>query len=158
MIDLFTDDGVNKCDAFSELGLFDLKDVAGVRITHVNANMEKRTHEIDSVVNPGTSAEYTIGTIHFANNYDGDPMGRYNVEVIQAGGDNTFTDLSNLRTQLMAKDLFYAGDRFDVADYTEFFHEGLMDDGLVFGYTVEVVSIGVDAGGQPTATVRVTAK
>ena len=51
----------------------------------------------------------------------------------------------------------YAGDKFDVANYQEFFYEGLMDDGSVFGYTVEIVSIGKDADGNPAATIRVTA-
>lgn len=157
MIDLFSDEGVNVFDADFGGGAFRLKDVVGVRISHVNSNMEMRTEQIESIVNPGTSAEYTIGTIHIANNYTGDPAGRYNIEVIQAGGDNTFTDLDNLDTILSADDFFYAGDQFDAADYTEFFYDGLLDDGSAFGYTVEIVSIGVDTDDKPVATIRVTA-
>ena len=152
MIDLFTDDGVNEYDA-DAMGL---ANAAGVRISHVNANMEKRTNTIDSVVNPGESAEYTIGTIHIPNSYN--ESGHYNIEVIQAGGDNTFTDLANLNPQLTKEDLFYAGATFTVDDYDEFFNDGLMDDGSAFGYTVEVVSIGTDASGVHTATIRITAK
>ena len=52
----------------------------------------------------------------------------------------------------------YAGDTFAVEDYAEFFYNGRMDNGLEFGYTVEIVSINNDANGIPTATVRVTRK
>ena len=149
MIDLFTDDGVNKFDA-SKNG-FELADTAGVRISHVNATMEKRTLTVDS-------KEYTIGTIHFANNYRADVRGRYNIEVIQAGGANTFTVPQSNDTMLSKDDLFYAGDSFDVAEYDEFFYNGLMDDDSEFGYVVEIVSIEKDASGNAVATIRVTAK
>ena len=158
MIDLFADEGVNTYYIDTQKYGDGLKDAVGVRISHVNANMEKRTEKVNSAYNQSQNNEYTIGTIHIANNFQNDPMGRYNIEVIQAGGDNTFTDISNLDTTLRADDLFYAGDKFDVANYQEFFYEGLMDDGSVFGYTVEIVSIGKDADGKPTATIRVTAK
>ena len=157
MIDLFADEGVNTYYIDTQKYGDGLKDAVGVRISHVNANMEKRTEKVNSVYNQSQNNEYTIGTIHIANNFQNDPMGRYNIEVIQAGGDNTFTDISNLDTTLRSDDLFYAGDKFDVANYQEFFYEGLMDDGSVFGYTVEIVSIGKDADGNPAATIRVTA-
>lgn len=158
MIDLFTDDGVNQFDASLEKKRFNLDNAAGVRISHVNAAMEKRTNKVASIYNESGEQEYAIGTIHFANNYRNDPMGRYNVEVIQAGGNNTFTDLKKLDTLLSKDDFFYAGDKFDVADYKEFFYEGLMDDGSEFGYVVEVVSIGTDENDEKTATIKVTAK
>ncbi len=151
MLDLFTDDGVNASDS----EICGLGGAAGVRITHVNANMEKR---IETDLGPdGTMVDYPIGTIHYANDYRRDVKGRYNVEVIQSGGDNTFTDLENLRTQLMTEDLFYAGDVFTAEAYDEFLYNGRMDDGSAFGYTVTIVSIGTDADGLPTATIRVTA-
>lgn len=59
---------------------------------------------------------------------------------------------------MKADDLFYEGDTFTVEDYDEFFYNGLMDDGSVFGYTVQIVSIGNDANGIPTATIRITAQ
>lgn len=154
MADLLTMDGVNEHGTED----FDLKGTDGVRISHVNAKMEKRTMTINSVTNPGASDEYTIGTVHCANNYNGSILGKYNIEVIQAGGDNTFTDFDNLDPILDKNDLFYAGDTFSAKDYDEFFYNGLMDDGSEFGYEVEVVSIGKDAQGEPSATIRVTAK
>ena len=154
MIDLFTMDGAN------EFGteMYGLEGVRGIRISHVNAVMEKRTMEVESKINPGSSAEYTIGTIRYANDYKDVEQAKYNIEVIQAGGTNTFTDPKSDDHMLAADDLFYAGNTFDVADYDEFFYNGLMDDGSEFGYTVKIVSIGTDANGAPQATIRITAK
>lgn len=154
MIDLFTDAGVNAYDA-AEYGL---QGTTGVRISHVDARMEKRTMEIDSKVNLGETDTYEIGTIHYANNYTSDGRGFYNIEVIQSGKVNTFTDLSNAITRLSAEDLFYAGDEFSVEAYSAFFYQGLMDDGSEFGYVISVVDIGENADGTPNATVRITAK
>jgi len=154
MVDLLAMDGINK---FATEG-FGLDNVTGVRISHVNASMEKRVMNIESKTQLGTGAEYTIGTIHYPNDYVESRNGKYNVEVIQAGGDNTFTDVANLRVNLSERDLFYAGDSFRASDYGEFFVDGRMDDGSDFGYTVEIVSVGKDASGMPQATVRVTAK
>lgn len=153
MIDLFSDDGVNIYDTAG----YGLQGVAGVRISHVNATMEKRTMEIPSAIDPEKTAIYDIGTIHYANDYSKE-NGYYNVEVIQSGKVNTFTDLSNEITKLTAADLFYAGDTFSAEEYSEFFSEGLMDNGMELGYTVTIVSIGTDADGIPTATIRITAK
>ena len=47
---------------------------------------------------------------HFANDYTGDGMGHYNVEVIQSGKKNTFTVLDSMDTRLSKEDLFYVGD------------------------------------------------
>lgn len=154
MIDLLTMDGAN------EFGteLFGLDGVQGIRISHVNAAMEKRTMEIESQINPGISAEYTIGTIHYGNDYKDAERAKYNIEVIQAGGTNTFTDPKSDDNKLAADDLFYVGDTFSVEDYDEFFYNGLMDDGSEFGYIIEVVSIGTDANGALQATIRITAK
>ena len=154
MIDLLTDDGVNKYD----VATYGLNNALGVRISHVNGCMEKRTMEIESKTNPGEVATYDIGTIHFANDYTGDGMGHYNVEVIQSGKKNTFTVLDSMDTRLSKEDLFYVGDEFTVEGYDEFFYEGKMDDGAVFGYTITIVALGQDAEGNPTATVRVTAQ
>lgn len=156
MLDLFTDDGVNEYD--TEKDMFELKDVAGVRISHVNAQMEKRTNTIVSTINPGNAAEYTIGTIHTANNYTGNVTGKYNVEVMQNGGKNTFTNMSQLDPVLDKDDLFYAGDTFTAEDYSEFLYEGRMDDASDFGYIIEIISIDTDTSGIPYATIRVTRK
>ncbi len=154
MIDLLTDDGVNQYDAAA----YGLQDVAGVRISHVNATMEKRTLEVESKTIPGEVNTYDIGTIHYANNYVDDGKGYYNIEVIQSGRKNTFTDLKNVTTNLSKDDLFYAGDTFTVENYSEFFYQGLMDDESEFGYVIKIVDIGADTDGNPTATVRVTAQ
>jgi len=157
MIDLFSDDGNNAY--YTNRDFFELAGAAGVRISHVNASMEKRTLEAVSQINKKDKpVSYDIGTIHYPNSYSADGFGRYNIEVIQNGGDNTFTDILNLRTLLSPKDLFYAGDTFSVEDYTEFFYLGRMDDGSDFGYTVEIVSVDKDADGNPTATIRITAQ
>ena len=145
MIDLFADAGVNVCD--TERDGFALDGAVGVRIYHINAKMEKRELTVE-----GKDEVYPIGTAHTANNNTGD--GKFNVELIQAGGDNTFTDLDNLRTNLTEEDLFKAGDSFTVESYGEFFDDGKLDDGTAFGYKIEIVS--VTKGESPTATVRIT--
>lgn len=154
MIDLFSSDGVNKFDA----SLYGLDGAVGVRISHVNANMEYRKLEGESKINPGEKFTYEIGTIHNANNYKNSESGIYNIEVIQSGKKNTFTNKENEITALNANDLFYVGDVFTVEEYSEFFYEGLMDSGLEFGYSVTVTNISKDADGNPVATIRVTAK
>ena len=150
IIDLFTDLGVNAVDAAAN----GLGSALGIRISHVNGTMEARDVDIDGLVPEGETEEtlYPIGTINKTNSYN--EKGSYLLEVIQRGGDNTFTDLANLRTQLSKDDLFLAGDVFKVEEYTEFFHNGLMDDRTEFGYTIEIVEI--TEGEEPTATIRIT--
>jgi len=144
LVDLFTPEGANAEDAAD----FGLENVQGVRIYHINAVMEKR------VLHGSDGVDYPIGTPHFANAFNG--AGKYQVELIQAGGVNTFTNLTNLRTELSPEDFFYAGDSFSLETHGEFFCQGLMDDGSDFGYTIEIVSIEKDANGAPIATIRVT--
>lgn len=151
MIDLFSDKGLNKYDCAN----FGLNGVSGIRISHVNANMEKRTIEAAANAYTDDIIAYTIGTIHYANDFS--EKGFYNIEVIQAGKKNTFTKPNSENTLLSAKDLFKAGDVFTLSDYSEFFYNGLLDNGSDFGYTVTVVSVGTDSSGNPTATVRITA-
>lgn len=151
MIDLFSDKGLNKYDCAN----FGLSGVSGIRISHVNANMEKRTIEAAANAYTDDIIAYTIGTIHYANDFS--EKGFYNIEVIQAGKKNTFTKPDSENTLLSAKDLFKAGDVFTLSDYSEFFYNGLLDNGSAFGYTVTVVSVGTDSSGNPTATVRITA-
>lgn len=146
LIDLLTDSGVNADDA----AYFGLDGVHGVRISHVNSHMEKR------VLTGTDGVEYPIGTIHTPNTYNTD--GKYLLEVIQAGGKNTFTTPDDSRKTLTKDDLFDAGDVFSVETYGEFFADGLMDDGSEFGYTVEVVSIDRDSDGAYTATIRIARK
>jgi len=144
VVDLFTPEGANAGDAAA----FGLEGVQGVRIYHINALMEKR------VLHGSDGIDYPIGTVHYANAYN--DKGQYHVELIQAGGVNTFTNSENPNPILSAADFFYAGDSFSLKTHGEFFHKGLMDDGGDFGYTIEIVSIETGADGSPIATIRVT--
>lgn len=144
LLDLFTDEGLNRYDA-KEYGL---SGVSGVRIYHVSSHMEKR------VLTGSDGKAYTIGTVHYSNSYNEE--GRYLLELIQAGGKNTFTDLRQLRTTLNRSDLFQAGDVFTQEKYAAFFDGGVMDDGSDFGYTIEIVSIAEIGAGEMTATIRIT--
>ena len=146
MVDLFTDDGVNQYDAAE----FGIGDAVGVRMYHINAAMEKR------VLKGADGIEYPIGTVRYTNVHNAD--GTYLIELLQAGGQNTFTNFDNLRTQLSKKDFFKAGDVFTAEKYSEFLTNGKMDDGSEFGYSVEVVSIDRDAAGEYNAVIRITCK
>ena len=139
MVDLFTDGGTNAYDAAE----YYLDGVSGVRIYHIDARMETHVEEVNGV-------QYPLGTPNKVNAYD--PSGIHQVELIQAGGDNTFTDLSNLRTTLSEVDLFGAGATFTMERYSEFFNDGKMDDGSDFPYTIRVVSVS-----EEKAVIRVTA-
>lgn len=142
MIDLFSDDGTNAFDA----GIWGLSNTTGVRITHVNATMR-----CDAENNE------TIGMELFGNYYVEGNRGFYNAELIQAGKVNTLTNLESLNTLVSPNDFFYEGDTFTAEEYTEFFYEGLMDNGMPLGYTVRILSIGSDANGNPTATTQIIA-
>ena len=159
MIDLFTDDGVNGYDAAdaADIGA-DLTDAAGVRISHVNAQMEVHPETKTSAIagmDP-TPISYDVLTPHYVNSYN--EAGKYHIEVIQAGGKNTLTVKSETNNHrfLTKQDLFYAGDRFTMAGYNAFFADGRMDDGSEFGYEIEIVSIEKNADGEDQATVRIT--
>ena len=144
LLELFTSGGVNEKDAVR----FGLEDAVGVRLYHVNSAMEKR------VLHGTNGVEYPIGTVHYTNAYQ--KQGRYHLELLQAGGVNTFTTRNSERTALAKEDLFTAGDVFTAESYSSFLENGRMDSGIEFGYRVEIVRIGTDANGQPTATIRVT--
>lgn len=146
LLDLFTADGTNRYDAAQ----FDLDNAVGVRVSHVNANMERR------VLTGEDGTEYPIGTTHFANDYSAN--GRYQIEVIQSGGTNTFTDPAAGQNRLTQDDLFTTGDTFDAENYAEFLTDGRMDDGSEFGYTVEIADIRQDDAGDYSATLRITRK
>lgn len=150
MIDLFSDAGVNVYDTQR----YGLTGVTGVRISHVDANMEQRTMEETVGAYTDETTMYTIGTVHYANAYNS--AGMYNLEVIQAGGENAFTDLENEYRDITKDDLFYAGDQFTMDKYSAFFQNGLMDNGDEFGYTIKIISIDTDGDGTPTATIRIT--
>ena len=140
-----------------DASLFGLENTVGVRIYHVNSVMEGRVLDRDGreiQEESITEETYPIGTVNKVNSYSAN--GSYHLELIQSGGDNTFTDLENLRTALTAEDLFHTGDVFDVSEYTEFFAEGRLDDGKEFGYIIEILS--VTEGDAPTATIRITRK
>ncbi len=152
LIDLLTPDGVNAYDAAK----YGLENTAGVRISHVNASL-KSTRESDGVIGYVEDNGNVIGMELYGNSYVGDGLGFYNIEVIQSGSENTFTNPVKLYPYLRAEDLFYAGDTFSAEDYGEFFYQGLMDNGLPLGYTVTVLEITEDAEGRPTANIRITA-
>ena len=151
LIDLFTAEGLHQYDA----PRCELEGAKGVRIYHVNSNMERRELTFDFA----GDTVFPIGTIHVANDFKEPDQGQYLIELIQRGGDNTFTDgknLKKLRTNLQQKDLFTAGDVFTAEKYDEFLYEGKMDDGMAFGYTVKVVSIDTNEAGETTAVISVT--
>ena len=143
MVDLFTPEGVHEKDAAQ----YNLQDTVGVRMYHVHAQQVKR------VLTGSDGKTYTIGTIQIGNNhaYMGQNYGFYHIELIQASGDNTFTDLTNLRKTISKDDFFGAGDTFTAENYDEFLYKGKMDNGADFGYSVEVVSVTEDG-----ATIRIT--
>lgn len=151
MIDLLSPDGVNAYAA-AEYGL---QSTVGVRISHVNAALKRMTESDTIAVGYIEDNGNVIGMELYSNNYN--DRGLYNIEVIQSGRKNTFTSLNSLYPYLRADDLFYAGDTFAAQDYTQFFAQGLMDNGMPLGYTVTVLSIGTDAAGNPSATIRITA-
>ncbi|MBR6358020.1 MAG: hypothetical protein IKS11_00070 [Lachnospiraceae bacterium] len=154
LVDLFSDCGVNKYDAEE----FGLSGVTGVRIYHVDARMERRDY-----ADRGYNFDPTpIGTIHIANDYS--KNGFYNIELIEAGGVNRFTDLflvndpekGIFRKYAVDKDDFFkAGDRFTLSSYGSFFYNGLMDLGCDLGYSIEVLSI-TGKGADAKAVIRVT--
>ena len=150
LVDLFTAGGVNVHDAieFGLGGLFtdadDLENLYGVRIYHVDARMARQTRKVDA----HTIEE--IGVPMSTNAYSAE--GNYHLELIQAGRVNTFTNQENLRTSLEMEDLFRAGMTFSVDADSEFFHEGKMNDGSDFNYTIEVVTVSAEE-----AVIRVTA-
>ena len=139
LIDLFTDGGVNVHDASA----YGLAGAQGVRIYHIDARMETHIETVDGV-------SYPLGTPARTNTYI--PTGNYQVELIQAGADNTFTDLTNLRANLTQADLFQAGMSFSIDSHSEFFHNGKMNDTSDFPYTVEIISVSAEA-----AVIRVSA-
>ena len=143
MVDLFTPEGVHEKDA----ARYGLQDTVGVRMYHVHARQIKR------VLTGSDGKIYTIGTIQIGNNqaYMGQNYGFYHIELIQANGDNTFTDLSNLNSTISKDDFFGAGDTFTAESYDEFLYKGKMDNGVEFGYSVEVISVTKDG-----ATIRIT--
>lgn len=153
MVDLFTDDGLNRYDV--QRDGFELGGAAGVRISHVSAQMEVHT-EVKSSVFLGmdeTPVTYQVATPHYVNSHN--PQGKYHIEVIQAGGVNTFTNPEGEGKVLTLNDLFYAGDSFSMESHGAFFADGRMDDGSDFGYIIEIVDI-YEAEGETFATVRIT--
>lgn len=153
MIDLLTPDGVNSYDAPA----YGLEDTVGVRISHVNATL-RRVSQLEYFNGYMGEENLAIGMELYGNHYQSNNLGFYQIEVIQAGKTNTLTNLDCLYPTLRAEDLFREGDTFTAEDYSQFFYQGLMDNGLPLGYTVNILSISTDADGQPTATLRITAQ
>jgi hypothetical protein len=146
LVDLYASTGVNKYDSVR----YGINDFEGVRIYHVDAVMERRDYQNSDYPDVDPTP---VGTIHFANDYK--PDGRFNIELIQAGADNTFTDRQNLRTIIAKEDFFQTGDKFTMEKYSEFFKDGLMDFGDDFGYEIEIVSI-TGTGSDAKAKIRIT--
>ncbi len=145
MIDLFTDAGANKYDAAS----FDIAGVQGVRIYHVNASME--TH--NPVDKNGVPQDCVIGTPRYVNSSLDSYQGKYHIELIQAGGKNTFTDTDPENNTVTAADFFQSGDTFTLDKYSDFFYNGKMDANIDFGYKIEIVNVS-----NSSATIRITAQ
>jgi len=151
MIDLFTDDGLNKYDAgrFPNGTPSGLEGAVGVRMYHVNATMRKKE------MSEG-GKQYTIGVPHYSNNYDTTGYGLYLVELIQAGASNLFTVPEAHDYYLNESDLFGAGSTFTAETYSEFLYDGKMDTGEAFGYEITVVS--VSDGEEPKAVISIKRK
>ncbi len=132
LVDFFTPHGVNERDA----AVFGLEDTCGVRIYHVNARYSG--YSIDNQL-------YGISTVGNSYGYMAQNFGIYTLELVQAGGDNTFTDLTNLRHDITKADLFRTGDRFTTETYPEFFYQGKLDSGESLGYEITVLAISEDA-------------
>ncbi len=145
LVDLFADVGTHIYDA----PRFGLSDVVGVRIYHVDARMEAR----DYVQTEGDKIVVPIGTTHYGNDYK--ENGRYQLELIQAGGTNTFTKLGSARIDINASDFFKAGSTFTMDKYSQFFDDGVFDSGDDFGYSIDIVSI-TGTGENAKAVIRIT--
>ncbi|MBP3313390.1 MAG: hypothetical protein J6K84_01890 [Oscillospiraceae bacterium] len=131
LVDFFTPHGVNEKDS----KVFGLQNTYGVRIWHVNARYSGYAVEDQC---------YGIATVGNSYGYMAQNFGMYTLELIQAGGDNTFTDLTNLRHSITKDDFFYAGDRFTTEAYPEFFYQGKMDSGESLGYEISILEITED--------------
>ena len=150
LVDLYTDEGLY--EPYSEI--YGLDGVAGVRIYHVNAEMfEKEDYLYGVDAEPYYKKRTTSITQSAVNAWN--EGGKYHIELLQKGGENTFT-AGNERTQINASDLFYAGDSFAAEDYTSFLRDGKMDSNVSFGYEIKVLRIEKDANGEYQATIRIT--
>lgn len=131
MVDLLTDEGLSTYQVDKNfIGIQEGQ--YGVRIYHVNSVMERRDlQEGDSI--------YPVGTTHYTNAYN--DSGQYLIELIQSGGENTYTNKKRDVKHFDVSDLFFENDVFTAEEYSEFMLDGKMDSRDTFGYAVEVVSI-----------------
>lgn len=150
IIDLFAHDGLYAKEA-SEFGL---ENAVGVRIYHVNSIYDVCGKEGNYIVPHHRVSSYST----YAS------QGKYLVEMIQKGNVNTFMKyVENPDYEIRqgyrvdADDLFYAGDTFSVDGYDQFFHNGKMDNGMDFGYTIKIEEI-VENGADSTATIVISKK
>lgn len=128
LLELFTPDGLNAPSA-QAYGLTK----AGIRIWHVDASM------IQIPLKNSEGNEYTVGDFLHSNVYS--ENGMYNLEVIQRGGVNTFTEFDMLYPYLENSDLFGTGDSFSMNSHGAFFYQGLLDDGSEFPYTIKIKAV-----------------
>ncbi len=146
IIDLFAHDGLYANDARN----YALSDSIGVRIYHVNSVY--RAYETASDGTVMYAPQHGIVTGARFHDY-----GIYLLEMIQKGKENTFIGENYHDTFVDYNDLFYAGDSFSADEYTEFFYDGKMDNGMDFGYTITVKEI-VENGADSTATIVISKK
>lgn len=148
-VELLTFEGVT-AEATETLSL---SGTPGIRVLHVDARL--REQHGSAVLGSLRTLLTTVAT----NSYSGlgKIYGFYLVEAIQADGENDLTDPNQSAFAISDSDLFRAGDTFDASEYPEFFHRGLMDNSMVFGYEITVDSITV-VDGEYLATVTVKKK
>jgi len=77
--------------------------------------------------------------------------------VLYEGKVNTCTNLESpgFRPWIEPQDLFKKGDVFNIADYSDFFNNGTLDDGTDFGYEIEVLNI-TGSGSDAKAEIKIT--
>lgn len=148
IIDLFAHDGLYEKDASS----YNLDKSVGVRIYHVNSIY-------DLFIDSSVDSKYLVPKAWPHYNVTSDSkyasQGKYLLEMIQKGNVNTFMGTNYVDTFVDADDLFYAGDIFTVDAYDNFFYNGKMDNGMDFGYQIEVKEI-VENGSESKATIVIT--
>ena len=128
MVELFTPKKLHEFDSVN----YGLDETVGVRIYHINSSMRVIDH-----------TQYDVGNHEYGANKSND-YGSQIIELIQKGKVNEFQDDEHINNRLSSEDFFYAGDSFDVSEYTEFFYNGMMDSGDEFGYVINIKSIYLD--------------
>jgi len=143
IVDLFTPQGLHEKDSAA----YDLQDSVGVRMYHVSDRLIRRSE-------PDQNGTFFYGLHLYTNNSEtawSRKYGYHQLEILSSTGSNRF----NRSNDYTAEDLFEAGDSFSAETFQSFFHQGLMDTGIDFGYQILVESIDL-MDGEYIATIRVT--